>query len=219
MKKCIILSVLFCLSVFTYSQEWRFGVFVDPQFSWFSPDVKSVDRDGMRFHIKGGLEADRYFANNYAITTGISISNAGGIVTYDSTVVLRLRDNEESVAANSPVKYKIQYISVPLGLKLKSNEIGYFSFYANVGFTGSVRIGSKLDIDDNDVSDAAVKEDVRLFNMSYYFGGGIEYSLGGNTAINVGIVYNNGFLDVLDNRDLDSKDVMHNLSIRLGVMF
>jgi hypothetical protein len=219
MKKIIIYTVLFSLSILANSQEWRFGVYVDPQFCWFSPDVKSVEREGTRFSIKGGLEADRYFANNYAITTGISISNAGGIVSYDSTLVLRLRDNDETVAAHSPVKYKVQYISMPLGLKLKSNEIGYLSFYANVGFTGSVRIGSKVEIEDNDISDAAVEEDIRLFNLSYYFGGGVEYSLGGNTAINAGIVYNNGFLDVLDNQHFDSKDVMHILSVRIGVMF
>ena len=76
-----------------------------------------------------------------------------------------------------------------------------------------------MDVDANDISDTDINEDVRLFNLSYYFGGGVEYSLGGNTAINAGIVFNNGFLDVLDNRDKNSKDILQVLSVRLGVMF
>ena len=87
MKKIIILSTLVIFSLLSQAQEWRFGVFIDPQLSWISPDIKTIQRDGTRFSIKGGLEADKYFAKNYAITTGISINNVGGPLTYDSTLV------------------------------------------------------------------------------------------------------------------------------------
>ena len=34
----------------------------------------------------------------------------------------------------------MQYINIPLGLKLKTNEIGYFTFYANLGLDAGINI-------------------------------------------------------------------------------
>jgi opacity protein-like surface antigen len=50
-------------------------------------------------------------------------------------------------------------------------------------------------------------------------GGGVEYDVGGNTAINLGIQYSNGLTDVTDIDYLDEKSVFNSLRIVLGVMF
>jgi len=54
--------------------------------------------------------------------------------------------NNVTVAANEPVAYKIQYLAVPLGLKLQTNQIGYLTFFSDVGLDPKVMIGGKADI-------------------------------------------------------------------------
>ena len=110
MKKLIIAVILFIHIINAYGEGTRFGVFVDPQFSWLVPDVKNIDNDGARFNIKGGLIADFYFAENYAFTTGISISNAGGNLYYNDSLTLKVHNADEQIAPESTVNYKLQYL-------------------------------------------------------------------------------------------------------------
>jgi hypothetical protein len=62
-----------------------------------------------------------------------------------------------------------------------------------------------------------VKKEINLFNTNYFFGGGVEYNVGGNTSLLAGIFFNNGFLDVLSNND--HKAVLNYLTFRVGVLF
>ena len=47
-----------------------------------------------------------------------------------------------------------------------------------------------------------VGKEIGLFNLSFFIGGGIDYDLGGTTALNLGIFYNNGFIDLLSNETI-----------------
>ena len=53
--------------------------------------------------------------------------------------------------------------------------------------------------------------------MSYFIGAGIEYSLGGNTALILGLYYQNGFWDITKTKDY--KVTIGSVSLRLGVRF
>ena len=52
--------------------------------------------------------------------------------------------------------------------------------------------------------------------MGLIIGGGFQYSLGGNTALVLALIYNNGFTDVLQDKE---KVALKSLSLKLGVMF
>jgi hypothetical protein len=110
--------------------------------------------------------------------------------------------------------YKLTYIQLPVGLKFLSNEIGYTTFYAHLGFLPEFCVDAKLELD----RDENIYDDMNLFNLSYYFGGGIEYSLGGSTAINIGLIYKNGFVDITDTKPND-KVTMSNIAFRAGLIF
>ena len=217
MKKYIIAIILFFSFLNSQGQDLRFGVFVDPQLSWLTPDAKNINRDGFRVGIKGGLILDKYFAKNYAFTTGISISNMGGNLHYEDSVTIETLDTDYILNPESSVDYKLQYVSVPIGLKFKTNEIGYFTFFAQLGFTPQINIKAKADASDNQIDNENISKELNLFNMSYFFGGGLEYSLGGNTALMGGIIFNNGFIDVLSSKNV--KETLSFLSVRLGIMF
>ena len=217
MKKYSILIIFLFGYIYIQCQDLRFGVFVDPQLSWLTPDAKNIDRDGLRIGIKGGLILDKYFAKNYAFTTGVSISNMGGNLYYKDSVIIETLEKEQVLNPESSVDYKLQYVSIPLGLKFKTNQIGYFTFFAQLGFTPQVNIKARADASDNQIDNENISKELNLFNISYFFGGGLEYSLGGNTALIGGVIFNNGFIDALSSENV--KETLSFLSLRLGIMF
>jgi hypothetical protein len=68
----------------------------------------------------------------------------------------------------------------------------------------------------NEISDEDLSEEVKFLNVGLLIGGGFQYSLGGNTALIVALIYNNGFTDVLKDEE---KVALKSLSLKLGVMF
>jgi hypothetical protein len=203
-------------------QKIGFGVFADPVISWFSSNTKETKNDGARAGFNFGLTFNKYFTNNYAFSTGISLLNAGGRLINNSTDTLVMQFNNLSakVPPKQPVVYKVQYLSVPIGLKFKSNQIGYITFFSDIGIDPKVVIGGKVNIPDVINGEDAMNE-LRRFNMSYHIMAGIEYSLGGSTAMVFGLGYDNNFLDVTkDIKNQPTDKVTHNIiKFRIGVNF
>ena len=217
MKKLIALIIPFIFLGSSYSEDFRFGVFIDPQFSWLTPDIKDIDKDGARLSIKGGLIIDFFFAENYAFTTGLSISNSGGNLLYSDSLTLEIHGTDQHLSPETTVNYKLQYLTIPIGLKFKTKQLGYLTFFAHLGLAPEINVKATADASDDQLENENVNDEVNLFNLSYYFGGGLEYSLGGNTALFTGINYHNGFIDVLTSNN--SKEIQSLLSISLGIMF
>lgn len=111
----------------------------------------------------------------------------------------------------------MQYINIPLGLKLKTNEIGYLTFFTHLGLNAGINIKAIGEIDSYELNNENISKEIKLLNMGYFIGAGFEYSIGGNTALVLGLTYTNGFLDVTS--DSDNKVTLSNLNIRVGVLF
>ncbi len=216
MKKLLIITLLIGSSIFSFSQKLKLGVCLNPHFDWFNENTSLMKSDGSKTGIMGGLVIENYFSKNYAFTTGILLGSYGGKMVYNDTIMIRTDEKNINVPPALQVKYKLQYITVPIGLKLKTNQIGFFSYYAHLGFSPQINIRAKAEAGSL-LDNAGIGKEVGLFNISYYFGGGLEYSLGGNTAIVLGVTYNNGFLDILTKQN--SKQILNYLTINIGVMF
>lgn len=203
------------------SQEIQIGLYSEPLISWFSSDTEHASNDGARPGLAFGLTYDRYFARNYAFSSGISIINASGRLNYSDTILIRFKNSETELDAGDNITYRIQYLSIPLGIKLKTNQIGYMTFFANTGINPKVVIGGKGDIPSQDIKKINITEELRLFNLGYYITIGTEYSLGGNTAVVVGIGYEDNFMDVTKDFAGQAEDKInhHILRFRIGLNF
>lgn len=217
MKKYLISSILIILTLGVFAQSTSFSVIVDPKFSWMSSDWKSANNDGSKFGVNIGLNVDKFFAPNYALMTGISIDNTGGNIKFENTKFLKTGSGTEELDPGSVVQYKLQYIDIPLGLKLKTNEIGYWTFFTHLGLNGGVNIKATAEVDDHELENKNISDEIRLFNLGYFIGAGVEYSIGGNAAVVLGLTYTNGFVDITDGED--SKVTLSNFAIRVGILF
>jgi hypothetical protein len=215
----IFLIFLFIFNLSLSAQNIRFAVFANPTINWFKSDVKSAKNESAIIGYDIGFSMDRYFAEHYAFNSGASITSMGGSLKYNYDYVYSTRDSAVNIPANTTVKIRLQYITIPIGLKFTSKEIGYTTIYANLGFSTHFNISATGNSEDKNASldhDNITKE-IRFFNLAYYFGGGIQYSLGGNTAILFGINYSNGIVDVTkEKRDKISSNCF---SFKIGLQF
>lgn len=197
------------------------GLHFDPLVSWFGPDIVQTINKGARPGFNLGLTFDKYFSSNYAFSTGLNLISAGGRLTSTDTIVMEYNNFKSVVNPGVPVIYKIEYLSVPIGLKLQTNQIGYLTIFTNLGFDPKFVINGKNDIPQLKIKSENATGELKLFNMGYHITAGIEYSLGGNTAIVAGLNFENNFLDVTKDNGKQPKDkVTHKLlGLRLGLNF
>jgi hypothetical protein len=200
------------------TQNRRFSIFADPQLSWFTSDTKKFSPNGVVGGFNVGFTADKYFADRYAIYTGLSINNLGGNIKYNEAgYKLETRDSTYTITPGTNIKLKAQYLTVPVGLKFKTNQIGYVSFFAQVGVSGHIRLKASAWDDKDKIDKETSTAQFNFAFASYNIGAGIEYSLGGPSSVQAGITYSNGFTEAYKagygNVSIGS------LSLRIGIVF
>jgi len=205
------------LSLNAQTTRVKFNVEVDPQFAWFSSDEETVEPDGSIFHVHTGLNMDFYFAENYAFVLGVGINNLGGNLLYADSTEFSSKGETLLVEPNQSVKLNLQYIDIPVGLKLKTEELGYATYFLQLGFNPMINLNAKASSEDKSFDKVDIKESIISFYLGYHVGRGVEYKLGGSTALIGGVRWSSGFTDVTDN---DRANVTLNaLSIHLGILF
>lgn len=215
------LSILFFLlnvSIIAAQEGLRMGVNLDLMASWLSAKTNLIQKDGTRPGISGGLTLEYFFRPNYGIVTGFNVGTQGGGLKYEEPVSIRTGDNTSvTLDELSTVVYNLNYITVPVGIKLKTNEIGYLTYFAHLGFNQQFNIGATASSTGNALNKDNVPKETNLLHIAYFFGGGFEYNIGGQTSFVAGIFYNNGFIDVLSNNA--HKAVFNYLTLRAGILF
>lgn len=201
-------------------QNISFGVHADPLVGWFTSDNKEVMNDGARPGLSFGLTFNKYFTRNYAFSTGLNLITAGGNLVCNDTIEMML-NNSTSVLPGNRVTYNIKYLAVPLGLKLQSNQIGYVTFFTDLGLDPKFVLGGKVEIPAIGIEKENAVNELNNFNMGYHVTGGIEYSLGGTTALVFGLSFDSNFIDITsENGNQPVDKILHKmLSFRFGINF
>lgn len=186
------------------SPALRMGLSVSPMISWFSMDMDEdfVETDGVRFNIQYGLHIDKRLGSNpnYYLSTGIFVMNTGGTLEYGYV-------NEDGVKSDRISEFRFNYINVPVALMLRTNDVGYMTYFARVGFDNGFNIKASQDYTDEVVGSPETtteeKEDagdyVNLYRAALHLELGVEYKLTGNTRLTISAEWNNGLNNVFNN--------------------
>lgn len=240
-------ALLLLLSAFLFGkaeaqQRLRFGFQASPSWSWLNTNDRKIEGVGSNWGIKLGALGEYYFANNYALTTGLGFGfNQGGTLqngynnwkAWDKSDLTEIRS--DTFGMNAKLHYRINYVEIPFGLKMRggSNEDARFKFYAELpvftlGFvtkaTGDIR-----GTDDQNLEDIDIREEVKGLSLSWGLGGGIEYEFATNATLVAGIAFQKQFTDVTRDGSVektagnwqkeDSKATFGNLALKVGVFF
>jgi hypothetical protein len=201
-----------------------FSIHFDPLISWFSTDSYDTRSDGVVPGFNFGISYNRYFSPNYSFSSGIDIINAGGRLINNETTHFELKNYSSSILTIQPgeaIIYKITYLSVPLGLKLQTNQIGYGRFFTDIGLDPRIVVGGRADIPSLNIKGGNALPELNTFNLSFHIMAGMEYPLAGNNSFIVGIGFDKNLFDITrDNGDQPSNVVTQKfLSFRIGMTF
>lgn len=206
-----------------YSEEDRItlGLHFDPVISWFGSDTDKSKNEGARPGYNFGLNFNKYFGKNYSVSLGASLIAAGGRLSHTDTTLLEFTNFGVEVKPGDRIIYRIQYLSFPAGIKLQTNQIGYLTYFADLGFDPKIAIGGKADIKEQNITGEKATTELKVFNFGWHLTGGVEYSIGGTTSLVLGLNFENNFMDITEENGRQPGDkITHKLlSIRLGIIF
>jgi opacity protein-like surface antigen len=225
-------------------QDFRFGFEASPSLSWMRTDDNSIEGNGANLGMRLGVQGEKYFRENYAFTFGLGFAfNQGGILNHEVGGDLWPTDElSDEIYRTLPndvdLKYRVQYVEMPFGFKMRTNDFGYIRGFAELPrFILGFRSQARGDIDATGIDDSEkepIKEVVHPITISWGLGAGAEYVINENTAIVAGLYFQNSFIDITKNDGKqwedpetqtalgpkeDSKATIGSLTLRIGVLF
>ncbi|HAP02263.1 MAG TPA: hypothetical protein DCQ93_10110 [Bacteroidetes bacterium] len=235
-KKIVVVALLSFISLSSFAQTettgssdgaskgFRFGLQFSPQLDWLKAQDNHTTSSGVKFGFNYGLMADFSLASNYAIATGLTISQNSADILYNDSINMFNSLENDTFPQLTKTSYKLQYIEIPFLLKLKTNEIGYITYFGQFGINAGLNTKTRGTIDDpsnkNDIKNENLGADISPFNMSLNIGAGIEYSLSKSTAFVTSLSFHNGFLDISDSpKGFKTKSILNQVELRLGILF
>jgi hypothetical protein len=219
MKRIFLILILLSATTFCRGQFVKLGFQASPHLSWMKSSDTNISNQQSRGGIKYGLEADLFLLKvpRYSLNTGLYISNLSFKSRYDVTNPLEI--SNATLTPPVSIRYRLNYVEIPLDIKLRSDQFYRMTYYGQFGITNLINISAMAVSSDGKLNGTNVSESIRMYNMGMLMGAGVEYDLGGNTAVNCGIQYTNYFIDATTIKNLDEKTTIKALRLVIGVMF
>jgi hypothetical protein len=225
-------------------EDFRFGLQISPSLSWMNTDDQRITNQSTALGLKLAFQAEFGFAEKYAIASGIGFHfNAGGTMQSAYGGRFFTESIPEGEPFNDPnnltgnqvlLDYSIQYVEIPIGLKLRTREFGVLTYYLEAPiFTLGIRSNAQGSLSGGaiatEVEEIPIKPEVTPFALSWGFGGGVEYSILDGTRLFGGLTFQRLFTDVTKDGDDyvyqgrvatdDPKATINSMTLRLGVLF
>jgi hypothetical protein len=255
LRKFSLLTAFLLTVLYVQAQGFKFGVHVDPLVSFMASNDKKVVPKGAQMGFGLGVEMEYYFSEgeNYAFTFGGNFSlGKGGKLSYtsggillpnselDNTAYFRIDSAGASTSATNgldlslvpgtTIRYNINYLEIPFGLKLRTNELGqsYLRAFFHIPMvTVGIPVSARATVDaptqttnglpgyyTNEPSKGEnIYKDINFLQLSLGTGAGVEWSPNDDGGLRLvgGFYYNYGFIDaVKKNKFFDNTTIPNN---------
>jgi hypothetical protein len=220
MKKLTLLFLFICLC-FTASAQIEIGIQVSPSVTgnrFIASEKHGFKQESAGLRLGIGVIADYFFAQNYALSTGLLYRSKGSKISYLFTDELGATRREQD-------DLSVHYLEIPAAIKLFTNEIAPSTIlYFQAGSSLNTKVAAS--VDDKKVLPDGKKASKRfnIFEIDALIGAGAEMQLGQSTKLIGGISYHRGLTNIDDYYQNVLKD--NSISIRnqsysidLGVKF
>lgn len=192
MKKFILLSIALLFTIIhpAFSQT-EIGVIVSPSLAAnrvaTDDNSSAIKADAARIKLSFGAFADLFLTENYYFSTGIMLAPKNSGVQYAS-----------STAGEVSESFRLQYLQIPLTLKLFTNEVALDKrIFVQFGILNEIKIDEKLRTDNDATNGSEVIGGFRFFDFSGLLRAGLDFRIGYDTSIFAGISYTRGLTNVL----------------------
>ena len=203
MKKLTFLTCFILFFSFSFSQDFneklknsRMGLFISPSINFITTDLEQAEKSS-KMGLIYGWAIEMALNEHHRLESGFSISYKGGELTNTT--------GSEPVISN----YHVQYISLPIFIKMRSREVANFNYFARIGPSINFKIKDKN-------SENAETTHPAIIDISIFLGA--EYSLGGKTAIETSFFYNNNITNAIS-ASQNKQVLFHQIGLRAGFLF
>ena len=240
MKNITILTLALLLTQLSFAQNsFRFGLKGASNFGWLSGTDKTIENDGTTVGFAYGLMGEYAINSTYGFHAELLLSqvNSKFNLTSEQSFVNDINNTKHT---NLNFKYTIQYLEIPMSMKLNTKEIGNLVYYGNFGFSPGFALNARASIISEDIqksikdldpTDYRVNDDegddytldnfddkVFLFRFPLIIGGGVEYRMAGSTSLQAGFRFANTFTDMfVKDKTADAKN--NYFAVSVGVLF
>ena len=225
MKKLVVTCSLLiaCIAANAQIENLRLGFNLSPFVSWLVNDDPEIRRTGSNVGLQAGAIAEYYLNENMMLTSGLGLAfNRGGTLKYETGGNFfpnsRLSDNllnsgDKPLPDGVKIKYKLQYLEIPLGIRFRTNEKGYLRYFAEAPvFTMGFRTGARANLEGQELDSQRenISGDVPFFNFSVGGGAGVEYAITEEISGVFGLYYTAGLSDITSNAGYTAEEVPGN---------
>jgi len=189
----------------------RMGLYFAPTINFIQTNADAETKSNLG--VVYGYALEMSLNENHYLESGFSICYKGGDFSQKIN-----QENINNDGTTTPMTttinsdYKVEYITIPIFVKMRSREVGYFHYFARIGPSMNFKIK------DLSVSHGSISADGARrisFDLSIFVGA--EYSLGGKTSIGSSLFYTNNITNSITNKNRNA--LFHQLGIRLGFLF
>ena len=239
MKNVTILVFGMLITQLSFAQgEFRFGLKGSSNFGWVGGTSKNIVNDGTTVAFGYGIMGDYYFKSNYGISAEIMLSNIKS--KFKVTEPLAFNSAMSDTVNDLRYEYNIQYLDIPLTMKIRTKEIGDMTYFGQFGVSMGFALNAKTSIvstglpkfiSDQEPTEYRVNDaegdaftvnnfddKVFLFRLPLIIGGGVEYKMAGSTSLQIGVRIANAFTDMFV-KDKTAIAKNNYVALSVGVLF
>ena len=191
MKKTFFIIIIFSC-FYSHSQNTRMGLYLSPCINWISTNDDADVGSNVGFNYGYGIEFS--ISENHFLESGFEFSHRGGDI--------------------NSTNYNVQYLNIPIQIKMKSRAIGYWKYFAKTGPSLAFRVKERVTTNLPQENEKHSKSALLIVNISV----GAEYSLGNNTAVHSELFFQNNITTGLNYSNTENS-LLNQIGLRLGFFF
>ena len=184
---------------------FSFGFKLGPNWGWTGSTTGAAISEGAKTGFDLGVVAEYYFADNYALVSGINVDFLGGKYFFENGRMVTDSLNPDPYLEIYGVHrvYKTTLYEIPLMLKMVTNELGdlplraYAQVGGGIGYAQKVKVKDAIPADGIEAPNAWGITDKEFSNIrvSLKIGGGIQYALDESTRLFAGVFFSHDLLN------------------------
>ena len=206
MKKILLTIAALAVAPAAFAQV-EIGLKISPSISYLRANSPSgtlpgtgtsFQSESSKFSFGGGIFMDYFFGENYAFNTGLFLTGKGGTISY----LDRNAASSSSIGTRVEQKITMQYLELPLTIKLFTNEIApatriYFQVGGSLAVPVQSRINGEKDYTDpyDNNNQTSASSHVLPIDANLIGAIGAEYQLGQSTKFLAGLSYHHGLVN------------------------
>jgi hypothetical protein len=235
MKKTLFFCLFVIASLSSYSQstqKTRFGIKATPSVNWMVPnETKKLQNSGSKLNAGIGLVLEFPITDVVSFQTGLDITTISfnakyntdtAFYIYKDDAIIEAEIQGDSISTPKPYfgsgyslmrlkerTYKTTYLNIPLTLKMKTKDIGGFTYFGQIGGNLFGRLSAVANdlVEKNSLSGLTIiKENIEVEKVDITktvnvlsacgnIGAGFEYNISGSTSLFASVNYQHHFMN------------------------